>query len=285
MLLAILLWLLTLAVVSYASGWYIKVYGRSDLPLVFYIIYLAMAQILATKITTFHFRSFSISAPAAVFIFPFTFQIIDIVNEAFGKIAVRRMILLAFLSQIFMNLFLMIGLSLPPAPFWSGNEAWRQIFTLIPRITIASWIAFLLSQNFDAFIYDLLRRLTKEKMLWLRNVVSDILSLTLDSLLFITLAFYGRQPVIPLIIGQIITKGVIGGIDFPFLYLARWAMGKGWFEQFLTTNRDCDHPKSEKSLDSLPKALNIWLCSERPSPSGQFLRYLFIFLGRGLALS
>ncbi|MEO0102259.1 MAG: queuosine precursor transporter [candidate division WOR-3 bacterium] len=238
MLLVILLWFLTISVVSYSSGWYIKVYGRSDLAVVFYIIYLALAQILATKISTFNFGIFSISAPAAVLIFPFTFQIIDIVNEAFGKSAVRRMILLAFLSQVFMNLFLIMGLNLPPAPFWSGNETWQKIFALIPRITIASWIAFLLSQNFDAFLYDFLRRLTKEKMLWLRNVVSDVLSLTLDSFLFITLAFYGRQPVIPLIFGQIIIKGIIGGLDFPFLYLSRWAMGKkfkGFFPKEGTT--------------------------------------------------
>lgn len=232
MLLIILLWLLTIAVVSYSSGWYIKVYGRSDLAIVFYIIYLAMAQILATKIVTFNFGIFSTSAPAAVLIFPFTFQIIDIVNEAFGKVAVKRMILLAFISQVFMNLFLIMGLNLPSAPFWSENEAWGKIFALVPRITIASWIAFLISQNFDALIYDFLRRLTKEKMLWFRNVVSDVLSLTLDSFLFITLAFSGRQPVIPLIIGQIIIKGIIGGIDFPFLYLSRWAMRKKFKESY-----------------------------------------------------
>ncbi len=226
MLWAILIWLLTIAFVSYASGWYIKIYGRSDLAIAFYIIYLAMAQILATKIVSFNFGFCQISAPAAVLIFPFTFQIIDIVNEAFGRKMVQRMILIAFITQVFMNLFLIIGLNLPPAPFWALNASWRSILEFIPRITIASWIAFFISQNFDAFIFDRLRRMTEERLLWLRNILSDILSLTLDSLIFITLAFYGREPVIPLIVGQIITKGIIGGIDFPFIYLSRWAMGK-----------------------------------------------------------
>jgi uncharacterized integral membrane protein (TIGR00697 family) len=221
MILAVIIWLLSIAFVSFTSGWYIRRYGRSDLAIVFYIIYLAMAQILATKITTFQFGSFTLSAPAAVFVFPFTFQIIDIVNEAFSKKVVQRMIILALVSQVFMNLFLIIGLSLPPV-----DESWKRIFAFVPRITVASWLAFFVSQNFDAFLYELFRRLTKERFLWLRNIASDLLSLTLDSFLFITLAFYGRAPVIPLIFGQVVLKGIIGGIDFPFLYLARWAMGR-----------------------------------------------------------
>ncbi len=226
MFLVILIWLLTIAFVSYSAGWYIRVYGRSDLAIAFYIIYLAMAQILATKIVSFNFGAFQIAAPAAVLIFPFTFQIIDIVNEAFGRPVVQRMIVLALLTQVFMNLFLLIGLNLPPASFWELDSAWRSIFGLVPRITVASWIAFFLSQNFDAFIFDLLRRVTKGRLLGLRNITSDVLGLILDSFIFITLAFYGLKPVIPLIIGQVIIKSIIGGIDFPFIYLSRWAMGK-----------------------------------------------------------
>jgi uncharacterized PurR-regulated membrane protein YhhQ (DUF165 family) len=51
---------------------------------------------------------------------------------------------------------------------------------------------------------------------WLRSSVSDIIDLTLDSVIFVTLAFYGVMPVIPLIIGQIVSKNVIGFIDNPW---------------------------------------------------------------------
>ncbi len=226
MLLAIILWVSSITFVSFATGWYIKIYNRADLALGFYVIYLAMAQILATKIVTFNFLFFQISAPAAVLIFPFTFQIIDIVNEAFNRKAVERMIIIAFITQVFMNIFLIIGLSLPPAPFWNLESPWRQVLGLVPRITIASWVAFILSQNLDAFLFDLFRKMTGGKGLWLRNVASDVLSLAVDSVLFITLAFYGLEPVVPLIIGQIIIKGGLGAIDFPLIYLSRWAMGR-----------------------------------------------------------
>ncbi|MEM2293581.1 MAG: hypothetical protein QXU81_09220 [Candidatus Bathyarchaeia archaeon] len=44
----------------------------------------------------------------------------------------------------------------------------------------------------------------------MRSSISDALDLTLDSMIFITLAFYGVMPVIPLIIGQIVSKNVVG---------------------------------------------------------------------------
>jgi uncharacterized PurR-regulated membrane protein YhhQ (DUF165 family) len=51
---------------------------------------------------------------------------------------------------------------------------------------------------------------------WLRSSVSDIIDLTLDSVIFVTLAFYGVMPVIPLIVGQIVSKNIIGFIDNPW---------------------------------------------------------------------
>ena len=77
-------------------------------------------------------------------------------------------------------------------------------------------------------MFDALKRkfLTKElsfkldtslnPYVWLRSSVSDILDLTLDSIIFVTLAFYGVMPVIPLIIGQIVSKNIIGFIDNPW---------------------------------------------------------------------
>jgi len=51
---------------------------------------------------------------------------------------------------------------------------------------------------------------------WLRASLSDAVDLTLDSLIFVTLAYYGVMPVMPLIIGQIVSKNIIGFIDNPW---------------------------------------------------------------------
>jgi len=222
MLLVFLLWLLTVASASILIAWHIRQHGTSDLALALYIVYITMAQILACKILTFDFGLFKVDAPAGVLIFPFTFQLIDIVNESFGKRVVRRIIVHAFVTQVFMVLFILMATVAIPASFWQAQKAWQEIMTLVPRIIVASWIAFLISQNLDALLFGWWRRLTEERHLWLRNVLSDVPSLAVDSFIFVFLAFYGRGPVLPLIIGQVVTKCIIGFIDAPFIYLSHY---------------------------------------------------------------
>ena len=83
-----------------------KNYQKPDFARALYTIYLAMSQIMAAKVSTFDLAVISVFAPTAVLIFPFTFQITDIVNEAFGRKETHRMILIAFLTQVLMTPFL-----------------------------------------------------------------------------------------------------------------------------------------------------------------------------------
>ncbi len=222
----ILLWVVTVGAASVLAAGYIRRYDRTDLAVGLYVIYLALAQILATKLIVFNFGLFTVVAPAAVLIFPFTFQLIDIVNEAYGRAQTQRMILIAFISQVFMVAFILLGTLAPPALFWQGHESWRQILLLIPRITGASWVAFLISQSLDNLLFSRLKKLTHGRHLWLRNIASDVPALALDSFIFITLAFWGIVPIWPLIVGQIVTKCLIGAVDAPFLYLSRWIISR-----------------------------------------------------------
>ena len=59
------------------------------------------------------------------------------------------------------------------------------------------------------------------KNLWLRNVFSDIPTLALDSIIFVSIAFGGLMPIWTIIWGQILTKWFFGVIDTPFMYLSR----------------------------------------------------------------
>ncbi|MCK4849526.1 MAG: queuosine precursor transporter, partial [Candidatus Heimdallarchaeota archaeon] len=120
-------------------------------------------------------------------------------------------------------------------------------FAIVPAITLASWISFLISERFDAYIYDKLRSWIHSKSekandwwkyLWIRNVFSDILSLGLDTLIFIPLAFFilpsiqsfidpsvtptALDVVVQLIAGQLAIKWFLGIVDTPFMYLTRW---------------------------------------------------------------
>jgi queuosine precursor transporter len=136
------------------------------------------------------------------------------------------MILIAFACQVFISFFSWLVLTLPPAPFYTGQAALESVLGQVPRIVVASWVAFLASENVDAFIYAWFKDRTGGRHLWARNALSSIPAMAVDSVLFITLAFYGTMPVIPLILGMLVTKWLVAVIDIPFMYLNKWIISR-----------------------------------------------------------
>jgi len=223
-------WIVSLTIVTYSSAYIVrkfKKYGFAALT-AFYTIYLGASQIIAARAIKFDLGFYSFFAPAAVFIYPFVAQAIDMINEVYGRKMAHLAIAIAFITQVLLVTFIAMTNSLSPAPFFQFEEAWQNIFSLGIRITAASWIAFLICQNLDAFVFAKIKqRFLKQEnsfkysswlnpFVWLRSTVSDALDLTLDSIIFVTLAFYGVMPIIPLIIGQIVSKNIVGFLDNPW---------------------------------------------------------------------
>jgi uncharacterized integral membrane protein (TIGR00697 family) len=231
--LILLVWLVVIFVSTIFISQYIKNQKREDVAIAFFVLFLAMSQILAAKIGDFSIGDFKIRAPVAVFIFPFTFQITDMVNENFGQKATHRMIFIAFITQIFMTIFIWFSIEMSSAPYWGfdwgsdpveAQKWWSNFLGSTVRITAASWIAFIITENLDAILFARFKKYTKDKNLWLRNVLSDIPTLAIDSLIFVSIAFGGVMPIDvinSIIWGQILTKWFFGVIDTPFMYLSR----------------------------------------------------------------
>ena len=221
--LVFLVWVIVIFVSTLMISQYIKMQKREDVAIAFYILFITMSQILAAKIGDFSIGTYLITAPVAVLIFPFTFQITDMVNENFGRKRTHRMIFIAFITQILMAIFIWFSIEIPGFPFWSDDDQlfWRSFFGSTIRITLASWISFIITENLDALIYSKLKKLTRGKNLWIRNIFSDIPTLALDSLIFVSIAFVGVLDIWPIIWGQLLTKWFFGVIDTPFMYLSR----------------------------------------------------------------
>lgn len=228
--LVLLLWFVVIFISTLLISQYIKMQNREDVAIAFYILFITMSQIIAVKIGDFSIGNLQITAPVAVLIFPFTFQITDMVNENFGRRRTHRMIFIAFITQILMSIFIWFSIEINGAPFWgfdwesNPTEAqafWINFFGSTIRITGASWISFLITENLDAILFAKLKKFTKNKNLWVRNVFSDIPTLALDSIIFVSIAFGGLLPIWPIIWGQILTKWFFGVIDTPFMYLSR----------------------------------------------------------------
>jgi queuosine precursor transporter len=223
-------WIIGLSLATAISVIVVKRYSEYGFATLasFYIIYLAASQVMAARIITFDLGYAIFLAPASVFIYPFIAQVIDMINEVYGEKMTHVAILIAFVTQILLIVFIAMINSVSPAPFFAYEEAWQSIFGLSIRITVASWIAFLITANIDAYLFASLKRRFHRReqaftrstainpYIWLRSSASDVANLSLDSVIFVTIAFSGVLPVLPLILGQIVSKVFIGLIDTPW---------------------------------------------------------------------
>ena len=173
--------------------------------------------------------------------FPFMFLITDIVNEVYGKATAQKVVKNGFIVMIFTLIVTQIALRLPPSASFHNQEAFAAVFGAVPRITIASLMAYLASQYHDVWAFQFWKGVTGGKHLWLRNNLSTITSQALDSVLFISIAFYGVVPMTvmwSMVLGQWITKWLIAVIDTPLCYL-----GVAWAREGLETRVPTHRPR------------------------------------------
>lgn len=248
-----LLWAIGVSTFTLLGALYVRRYGKADLLVGLYTAFIIAAQILATKIAAFPVGDMTLIGPAGVLVFSVTFLLTDIVNEAFGRKATHKMIFIGFIAQVAVSFFLWLGTQFSPAPSWAENsDAWNGFFGMVPRIMLASWAAFLISENLDAALFAWLRRKTGERHLWLRNVLSTLPSLLVDSLIFIPLAFWGIPgvPLLVLIKGQTIAKWIVGIVNIPFMYLNHYVLCHGR-EEVCTLQAIEDHEARQNSSVSV----------------------------------
>ena len=222
--LLILIWIGIITSFSLFGAWYARKYNRADALIGLYVSFVLISNIIAYKIAAFDFGFITFFATAATLVFSVTFLLTDFVNEKFGRKETQKMIFIAFITQIAITLFIWLSISLTPAPFWPDQEIFAKIMGFAPRIMLAGWIAFLISENMDAYIFSWFKKKTKGKHLWMRNAFSSIPSMALDTVIFVSIAFYGVQPLLPLITGVLVIKWIVGVVDIPFMYLNRWVM-------------------------------------------------------------
>jgi uncharacterized integral membrane protein (TIGR00697 family) len=220
----LILWIIVITAFTFIGAVYARRYNRPDALIALYTTFVILSQIIAAKVAEFDLGFFVVTAPAAVIVYSVTFLFTDIVNEKFGRKETHRMIAIAFTAQVAMVIFFWIGTELKPASFWQNQPSWESIIGVVPRITLASLIAFLISENLDAVVFHFFKKLTRGKHLWMRTAFSSIPALTIDTFLFITIAFYGVMPLGDLFEGQIATKYLVGLINIPFMYFNRWVM-------------------------------------------------------------
>lgn len=151
------------------------------------------------NLTLFGESGLAFNLTCGVLLWPLEFVITDIVNEYYGPKAVRRISLIAVALISYAFLMFYLAMSAAPVSFWVASKmengvpsmqlAFEAIFGQGMWIIIGSIIAFMVSQLIDVTIFHKIKKLTGEKMIWLRSTGSTVVSQLVDSFVVLIIAF------------------------------------------------------------------------------------------------
>jgi uncharacterized integral membrane protein (TIGR00697 family) len=173
--------------------------------------------------------SYTMSVPAGVIAYPFTFLATDLVSELFGRKRAQMLVWVGFGMNVFMLLLMSINHWLPNSAGVSGGlDLFEGVYQFMVGNTTASMIAYLIAQSVDVRLYHFWKRLTKGKHLWLRNNASTTMSQLVDSTAIITILYLAGNlgdaidsvgAVVILIINSYLFKFFFALFDTPLMYL------------------------------------------------------------------
>lgn len=192
--------------------------------------YISLAVIIANiqvlKTVNFSFLSFPIALGTIVF--SSTFLAVDILTEFYGADKARKAVWLSFMASLLVTLLMIITLGIKPDES-SGitQQAMQIIFMPGLSLFFASLISFFICQQIDIWIFQLIRKITAGKYLWLRTSVSLLGSAFLDNVIFSSLAWvvFAKNPVsmnellYTYIFGTYMFRIIITLLQTPIIYL------------------------------------------------------------------
>ena len=128
---------------------------------------------------------------AGILFFPLSYVLGDVLTEVYGYARARRVVWAGFAAVLFMAFMTWAVVAMPPAPGWGGQEAYKEVFGLTPRIVLASVVAFWAGELSNAFVMARMKVWSRGKHLWQRTIGSTVVGQGVDSLLFYPVAFLG----------------------------------------------------------------------------------------------
>tara|TARA_Y100000590_G_scaffold87199_1_gene97757 strand:+ start:135 stop:872 length:738 start_codon:yes stop_codon:yes gene_type:complete len=226
-----LLWLVMLVFCFSSILLFLKIFGYVGL-YVYSTIAVIAGNIQVLKTVDFFYSPEPVAL--GTLLFASTFLCTDILSEHYGKEKAQKNILISFAGFLTMTIFMLFTIGFKPSYIDWSHESLSNVFTPMTRFFIASMISYLASQFFDVWIYNLIKKLTFSKYLWLRNNLSTVLSSLIDNTIFSILAWIILNPnpetlynvIMIYILGTYILRILIAVIDTPFLYLSKFFVSK-----------------------------------------------------------
>jgi hypothetical protein len=207
-----------------------------------FVAALATAQLTAAKVLAFELpfalplAGSELTLPGAALAIAVMFFASDCYAELYGKRPAQVLVNVAF-AMNFLVLALVWSTILAPAAASSIDpETFELVLGASTNIVAGSLVAYLVSQNLDVIVFDAVKEATDGEMLWLRNIASTATSQLVDTVIFVSIAFWivpqtvgigpqlPRAVVVSLVVGQYVIKLLIALLDTPLVYLVTGAI-------------------------------------------------------------
>jgi len=164
------------------------------------------------------------SIDAGTFIYPFTFTLRDLVHKTIGIRGARVLIIAAAVINLIMAGLFWFVAQLPADMEIGPQIEFGVVLSPIWRIVFASIVAEVIAELIDTEAYRLWVERVTHRYQWMRVLVSNAVSVPLDSALFCAIAFYGAMPdsvVWSIFVSNVLVKGAVTLISLPGIYLVR----------------------------------------------------------------
>ena len=169
------------------------------------------SNILATRTLEMSF----IALPCSILTFPILFIVNDILSEIYGYKLTRDVISLGFIINVvavgLYQVAMMFPSSSPNAP------AFAALLSTTPRLFVAGLVSYMLGNLLNSMVLVKLKEKYSD-LLFVRVVGSTIIGETVDSVIFISISFYGVFPnglIVTMICCQIVFKVLYELIFYP----------------------------------------------------------------------
>ncbi|HCU68262.1 MAG TPA: hypothetical protein DGF30_03365 [Desulfomicrobium sp.] len=164
------------------------------------------------------------SIDAGTFIYPLTFTLRDMVHKTMGKKGAQLMIVTAAGFNLLMALYFWL-VSILPADMSVGAQAeFGQVLAPLWRLVFASIVAEVIAELTDTEVYSMWKERVTARHQWSRVLVSNAVSIPLDSLIFSWIAFGGMfesSVVWSIFLSNTLIKFATTLVSLPAIYLVK----------------------------------------------------------------
>ena len=152
-----------------------------------------LAGVMGTKLASLgHWPLLGdLAVESGIFAFLLLVVMSSAVSELFGQDTANRLVRYGFVPLIVSMVLLTIVIRVvPPAPFWTDQEAFSRLLGQGVRMQFAGLISYGTSQTLNVYLFSRIAG-GSGKALILRAWIASLLSQVVDTVLFITISFYG----------------------------------------------------------------------------------------------